>query len=367
MTASKTEYRFLFAGGGTGGHLFPAIAVAEKIKAKIPEADILFVGTKTKIEGKVVPKLGYKFRSIWIKGFSRTFNLENMLFPLKLVISLLQSLVINMSFRPKVAIGSGGYVSGPAIWGSSVMGAKIILLEQNSYPGVTTRLLERYADEIHLSYGDSVKYLKSKEKLKVTGNPVRESLNKIDKEAALIHFNLNSGMKTLLILGGSLGAASINEAVAESLPKFIEKKLQVLWQTGRNYYDKYKNLGGEGIIILPFIENMNQAYSAADMVITRAGATTIAELLVLGIPSVLIPSPNVAENHQYYNAKSLADENAVILIEDKDIKNFLTDRIISTIFDNQKLEELKVNSGKLGTPDAASLIADSAINYANAL
>lgn len=367
MAVSKTEYRFLFAGGGTGGHLFPAIAVAERIKAKIPEADILFIGTKTKIEGQVVPKLGYKFRSIWIKGFSRTFNIENILFPVKLVVSLLQSLVINMSFKPKVAIGSGGYVSGPAIWGSSVMGAKIILLEQNSYPGVTTRLLERYADEIYVSYGDSVKYLKSKEIIKVTGNPVRESLYKIEKETALAHFNLDSGMKTLLILGGSLGAASINDAVAESLTHLKEKKLQIIWQTGTNYYEKYKNLGGEGIIMSPFIEDMNLAYSAADMLVARAGATTIAEMLVLGIPTILIPSPNVAENHQYYNAKSLADENAAILIEDKDIKKILADKVIATIFDKDKLEELSINSKRLGKPDAAALIADSAINYVSAI
>jgi UDP-N-acetylglucosamine--N-acetylmuramyl-(pentapeptide) pyrophosphoryl-undecaprenol N-acetylglucosamine transferase len=367
MTASKTEYRFLFAGGGTGGHLFPAVAVAERIKAKLPEADILFVGTRTKIEGTVVPKLGYKFRSIWIKGFSRSFNLENILFPVKLIVSLLQSLFINMSFRPKVAIGSGGYVSGPAIWASSVMGAKIILLEQNSYPGVTTRLLERYADEIHISYSDSVKYLKSKGKIRITGNPVRENLNKSDKESALGYFNLSPAFKTILILGGSLGAHSINEAVAGSLASFKEKNLQVIWQTGSSYYGKYKKLAGEGIVISPFIEDMNLAYSAADIVVARSGATTIAELLVLGIPSVLIPSPNVAENHQYYNAKSLADEDAVILIEDKDVKNILTETIISTIFDPVKLKVLKINSQKLGRPDAASLIADSAIKFAVSL
>jgi UDP-N-acetylglucosamine--N-acetylmuramyl-(pentapeptide) pyrophosphoryl-undecaprenol N-acetylglucosamine transferase len=367
MAASKTEYRFLFAGGGTGGHLFPAVAVAQKIKARMPEADILFIGTRAKIEGKIVPKLGYEFKSIWIKGFSRKFNIENLLFPVKLGVSLFQSLFINMSFRPKVAIGSGGYVSGPAIWGSSVMGAKIILLEQNSYPGVTTRLLEKYADEIHVSYTDSVKYLRFKDKIKVTGNPVRENLNKIDREAALRHFNLKSEKKTLLILGGSLGAASINEAVKESLPVFLEKELQIIWQTGSSYYEKYKKLQREGIVISPFIENMDLAFSAADLVIARAGATTIAELLVLGIPSVLVPSPNVAENHQYFNAKSLADENAVLLIEDKDVKKLLAEQIIKIIFDTPKLEELKNNSKKLGKPDAADIIAESAIKYANAL
>ena len=367
MAGTKTEYRFLFAGGGTGGHLFPAIAVADKIKAKIPEADILFVGTKTKIEGKVIPKLGYKFKSIWIKGFSRTFNLENFLFPLKLGVSLLQSLIISMRFRPKVAIGSGGYVAGPAIWGSSVMGAKVILLEQNSYPGITTRLLERYADEIHVSYYDSIKYLKNKEIIKVTGNPIRESLTKIAKNAALSHFNLNQQNKTLLVLGGSLGASSINEVVSDSLSDFKKKNLQVIWQTGNIYYDKYKDLVSAGIIILPFIEDMNLAYSAADIVVARAGATTIAELLVLEIPSILIPSPNVAENHQYYNAKSLADENAVILVEDKDAKNILADRIISTVFDDNKLEELGRNVKKFGKPRAADMIAESAIKFAGAV
>ena len=367
MAASKTEYRFLFAGGGTGGHLFPAVAVAQKIKARIPEAEILFIGTKARIEGRIVPKLGYKFKSIWIKGFSRKFNIENLLFPVKLGVSLLQSLLINMSFRPKVAVGSGGYVSGPAIWGSSVMGAKIILLEQNSYPGVTTRLLEKRADEIHVSYTDSVKYLRFKDKIKVTGNPVREDLNKIDREAALRHFNLKSEKRTLLILGGSLGAASINKAVDESLSIFLKNELQIIWQTGSIYYEKYKNLQRDGVVISPFIENMDLAFSAADLVIARAGATTIAELLVLGIPSVLVPSPNVAENHQYFNAKSLADENAVLLIEDKDVKKLLAEQVIKIIFDTRKLEELQNNSKKLGKPDAADIIAESAIKYVNAL
>ena len=172
-----------------------------------PDTEILFVGTKSKIEGKIVPKLGYKFKTIWIKGFSRKFNLENLLFPLKLFVSVIQSIIINMKFQPKVAIGSGGYVSGPAIFGSSVMGAKIILLEQNSYPGITTRLLERYADEVHISFEDSKKYLRRKEKTILTGNPVRKNLGTENKIKALEKFGLTSGSKTLLVLGGSLGAA----------------------------------------------------------------------------------------------------------------------------------------------------------------
>ena len=241
MAQGKAQYRFLFAGGGTGGHLFPAVAVAEKIKSILPEADILFVGTKSKIEGRVVPKLGFKFKPIWIKGFSRKFTLENILFPLKLIVSIVQSIFINMKFKPQVAIGSGGYVSGPAIYGSSIMGAKIILLEQNSYPGVTTRLLEKKSKEIHISFEDSKKYFKDKEKLFLTGNPVRESLTKINKEQALKEFGFSSSKKTLFILGGSLGAYTLNEAAAASIKKIEENGLQVIWQTGKNYFEKYKN------------------------------------------------------------------------------------------------------------------------------
>ena len=177
MKESKIKYRFLFAGGGTGGHLFPAVAVADKIKSFLPEAEIMFIGTKSKIEGKIIPQLGYEFKSIWIKGFSRKLTFENILFPLKVIVAVLQSILINLKFKPAVAIGSGGYVAGPAILGASITGAKIILLEQNSFPGITTRALEKFADEIHISFEDSKKYFKNKDKVKFTGNPVRENLS----------------------------------------------------------------------------------------------------------------------------------------------------------------------------------------------
>ncbi len=364
MSKTRTGYRFLFAGGGTGGHLFPAIAVAEEIKHLVPEAEILFVGTKSKIEGKVVPQLGYKFKSIWIKGFSRRISLDNLLFPLKVVVSIVQSIFINMMFKPKVAIGSGGYVSGPAIFGSSVTGAKIILLEQNSYPGVTTRLLEKYAEQIHISFGDSKKYFKNAGKLLLTGNPVRTNLSSSNKEDALKEFGLLPEYKTLLVLGGSLGAGSINNAVAELAEKFEEKKLQVIWQTGNFYFDKYKNLSSKFVKVFPFIDKMNFAYSACDLMLARAGATTIAELLVLGVPSVLVPSPNVAENHQYFNAKSLSEYGAAILIEDKKLKNELAEKIFSLSFSEEKLSELKKNALLMAKPDAARIIAENAIRLA---
>jgi UDP-N-acetylglucosamine--N-acetylmuramyl-(pentapeptide) pyrophosphoryl-undecaprenol N-acetylglucosamine transferase len=363
LKRQRSEYRFLFAGGGTGGHLFPSIAVAERIRKILPEAEIMFIGTKSRIEGKVVPKLGFKFSPIWIKGFSRKLNIENLLFPLKLCVSVVQSLMINMKFNPRVAIGSGGYVAGPAIWGSSVMGAKIILLEQNSYPGITTRLLERYASEIHISFEDSKKYFKDKSKLKVTGNPVRQSLVKLSREEALKHFGLSTINRTIFILGGSLGAASINKATSNFIKNNKLDEINIIWQTGKNYYDTYKHLTSANIIVCDFIDDVNYGYSACDLLVSRAGATTIAEIIVLGIPAVLVPSPNVAENHQYYNAKSLSDRNAAVLIEDKNLAEAFDRTIPGILKDTNYLDQLSNNAKSLYKTDAAEVIANNAISY----
>jgi UDP-N-acetylglucosamine--N-acetylmuramyl-(pentapeptide) pyrophosphoryl-undecaprenol N-acetylglucosamine transferase len=367
MKNNSTPYRFLFAGGGTGGHLYPAIAVADEIKRLKPESEIIFVGTKSKIEGRIIPKLGYGFKPIWIKGFARKFNLENLLFPLKLFVSLVQSLFISFRFKPRVAIGSGGYVAGPAIWGASVLGAKVILMESNSYPGVTTRLLERYADEVHITFDDSRKYLRKIEKIKLTGNPVRKELGTSTKEEAKKSFGLDANKFTVLVLGGSLGAASINNAIANCVEELEKKSLQIIWQTGKNYYQSYKNINLDSVKILDFIEDMNKAYSACDLLVARAGATTIAELSVLGIPSILIPSPHVAENHQYYNAKSLADNNSAVLIKDSDVQEVLLDKILEVVYDKYLLKSLSENAKKCSKPDAANVIAKSAINYALAI
>ncbi len=364
MKNSITPYRFLFAGGGTGGHLYPAIAVADEIKRLKPESEILFVGTKSKIEGRVIPQLGYGFKSIWIKGFSRKFNLSNILFPIKLIVSILQSIFISFIFKPRVAIGSGGYVAGPAIWGASVMGAKIILMESNSYPGVTTRLLEKYADEVHITFEDSKKYLRHPEKIKLTGNPVRSELGKTNKSDAIKYFGLDENKFTILILGGSLGAQSINDAVANCLEDLEKNNFQIIWQTGKNYYDNYKKFNFTSVKILDFIDDMNKAYSACDLLVARAGATTIAELSVLGIPSILIPSPHVAENHQYYNAKSLADNGAAVLIKDSELKDSLKNEILNLAKDKNLLKSLSENAKKIARPNAANEIAKSAINYA---
>ncbi len=361
------KYRFLFAGGGTGGHLFPAIAVADKIKQLKPEAEILFVGTKGKIEATVVPALGYDFKPIWISGFSRKSIKDNLLLPLRVIVSLIQSVLISMKFKPRVAIGSGGYVSGPAIWGASVMGAKILLIEQNSYPGVTTKILERYAAEIYLGFADAEKYLRDKSKLKVTGNPVRESLKVIEKSEALKKFGLSADKKTVIILGGSLGAMMVNKVIAGKLNYFKSLGLQVIWQTGKIYYDRYKDLKEEGVWIGAFIDGMDNAYSACDFVIARAGATTIAELTALGIASILIPSPNVAENHQYYNAKSLVDKNAAVLLEEKNIEKEFDQAVSSLLVEPGNLETIRSSCKELGKVNAAEIIAKNAIKFAEEL
>lgn len=361
---NKTPYRFIFAGGGTGGHLYPAIAVAQQIRALKPEAEILFVGTKDKIEARVVPANGFDFKTIWITGFARKLNIKNMLFPLKVIVSAVQSLIINIKYNPTVAIGTGAYVAGPVIWGASVTGAKIILLEQNSYPGITNRLLEKKAEQIHLTFEDSKKYFREGAKLHVTGNPVRKDLKLSDKSEAKRGFALDLNKPVLLVIGGSLGAGTMNKAVEENLAKLNAKGIQVIWQTGQFYYEAYKNLSNSMTKIYPFIENMSQAFSACDLLLARSGATTIAEAAILGLPVVFVPSPNVAANHQYMNAKSLTDENAAELIEDKSIIAVLDEKISSLIFDEAKLMGLSVKIKKFANPDAAVIIAKNAITLA---
>ncbi len=363
MSKELNKYRILFAGGGTAGHLYPAIAVAEEIKKLKPEAKILFVGSKNKIEGSVVPKIGFEFRNIIVRGFVRKLSIKSILFPFYLLISLVQSLSIAMKFKPKVAIGTGGYLAGPAIWASSVMGSKVILIEPNSYPGITTRLLEKYADEIHINYNDTKNYLRRQHIIKLTGSPVRNNLRILDKKNALKQFDLSESKKILLIVGGSLGANSINNAIEKNLDSLLSNQIQLVWQVGKNYYDSYSRYQSGECKVFPFIENMEDAFSACDLVIARAGASTISEIALLGLPAVLIPSPNVAENHQYHNAKVLAENNAAILIEDKNIEDELFSTITKTLNDERMLNELKENVKKFAKPDASYQIAKNAINY----
>ncbi|MFA3782812.1 undecaprenyldiphospho-muramoylpentapeptide beta-N-acetylglucosaminyltransferase [Melioribacteraceae bacterium 4301-Me] len=360
----KTIYRFLFAGGGTGGHLYPAVAVAQQIKMIKPESEILFIGAKGKMESRIVPKLGFNFKSIWISGFTRKFSIDNILFPLKLLVSLSQSLFYCIKFHPQVAIGSGAYVSGPVIWSASILGSRILLMEQNSYPGLTNRLLEKKADQIHITFEDSKNYFRDKSKLKLSGNPVRINLELIDKSVALEKFQLSNAKKTLLILGGSGGALSINEAVKNNLINLLEKNIQIIWQTGSFYFERYKHLNSADVKVVPFIDDMAVAYSAADLLVARAGATTIAEASYLGLPVIFVPSTNVAANHQYKNAITLKNNDAAEIVEDSQVNQKIVDKIMEIIFDENKLKSFSQNIKKFSKPNAAKNIALDAIKLA---
>ncbi|PKL84069.1 MAG: undecaprenyldiphospho-muramoylpentapeptide beta-N-acetylglucosaminyltransferase [Ignavibacteriae bacterium HGW-Ignavibacteriae-3] len=361
---NKTPYRFVFAGGGTGGHLYPALAVAQQIRLIKPESEILFVGAKNKIEGRVVPECGFNFRSIWVSGFSRKFTLSNLLFPIKLFVSMLQSLSICFSYKPRVAVGSGAYVSGPVIWAASVLGAKVILLEQNSYPGFTNRLLEKRATEIHITFEESKKYFRDNSKLIMSGNPVRMNLRLNDRIEAAKKFGLDPSKKILLVIGGSGGARSINEAIAGNLSKMIDNGIQVVWQTGQFYFMHYKHLENTSVKIFPFISDMSAAYSSCDVVLARSGATTIAEIAFLGMPAIFVPSENVAANHQYKNAKALKVANAAELIEDKNLKDELFPVISEMLLNIARHDVMKKNISEFAKPMAAQTIAERAIRLA---
>ncbi len=360
--AGTAGIRVLLAGGGTGGHVFPAIAVAERIRDAEPDAEILFIGTGGKIEASAVPAAGFDFKSIWISGFSRKSIKENLLFPLKLFVSVFQSIGICMKFKPQVIVATGGYVSGPAVIGARVMGAKVLLIEPNSYPGITTRLLEKKAEEIHLMFKDAIEYLRVKEKTFITGDPVRKSLSETDPQEARKALGIGAGDKVLFVVGGSLGAKAINSAVAESLPEFEKEGITLLWQTGKSTYDEFKQFGSERVKVLPFIDNMNEVYAASDLVIARAGATTIAELAYLNKPSVLVPFPLAAENHQFKNARSMVDAGAALMVEEKNLKSELVQSVVTLLNDDEKRGEMVKNLEKLGGKDAARVIAGRVIS-----
>ncbi len=358
------KYNFIFAGGGTGGHLYPLIAVAEQIKNNLPESEILFVGTAQKIESKVVPALGYNFKSINISGFPRSISLESGKFVFRLMNALLKAIVICIKFKPDVAIGSGAYVSGPIIWAASLVGAKIVLLEQNSYPGITNRMLEKKADKIHISFEDSKKYFRFKEKLFLTGNPLRINVNLSAKEDAVKSLGLSAYKKTIVVLGGSLGARTINYSIEKNINEFKKLDVQIIWQCGEKYYEDLKKYEDKNIKVTAFIDNMGLVYSAADLVVARAGATTIAELAYLGVPTIFIPSPNVTDDHQYKNAKSIEDIGGAIVIKDNEAAAGLFDLVKSTIFDADKLNTLKEKIKYFAKPDAAKTIGSDVIEMA---
>lgn len=349
--------KYIFSGGGTGGHIYPAIAIADELKAQDPTAQIVFVGAYGKMEMEKVPQAGYKIHGVWIAGLQRKQLWRNIFFPLKLVISLLQSLLIWLRYRPDFLIGTGGFASGPMLFIGNLMGSKTLLQEQNSYPGITNKLLAKKANAIAVAYPGMERFF-PKEKITYTGNPLRSSLLQIEglKDQALKHFGIEGNRKRLVILGGSLGAQRINELVASQLEFFNALGLDVVWQCGKLYYDRYQHLATDRIKIYPFIKEMNLLYSMADIIISRAGAASVSELCLVGKTTVLIPSPNVAENHQFHNAKALVEQNAAILIEEKDLDQSFQTVFKAVVETPEQQLEMKKNIRLMAKPKATKEI-----------
>ncbi len=354
--------RVIISGGGTGGHVFPAIAIADAIMAVAPDSEILFVGAKGKIEMEKVPKAGYKIEGLNIAGFQRSFTWRNFLFPFKLMGSMIQALKITYGFKPQVAVGVGGYASGPVLRIANSMSIPTVLQEQNSFAGITNRILAAKASCICVAYDGMEKFF-PKDKIKFTGNPVRKDIleNIINQDEALKTLGLHQNKKTILIFGGSLGARTINEAVLANTDSIAGRSdINIIWQVGKLYYDSLKDCtlaSCEHVRLLPFIDNMDIAYSAADIVICRAGALTISELAVLGKASILIPSPNVAEDHQTVNAQSLVDRNAAILVKDTDAKTILFTEADALLSNQDRINDLQQNIRYFARPEAAIKIA----------
>ncbi|MGB9664986.1 MAG: undecaprenyldiphospho-muramoylpentapeptide beta-N-acetylglucosaminyltransferase [Ignavibacteria bacterium] len=358
MIKDDLKYRVLIAAGGTGGHLFPAIAIAEELKTTIPDIDFLFIGTKKRMEKDIFPKLGFKYSGTSIIGLPRKVRLRLMGFLFTLIIAFFQAFVKVLKFKPNVAIGTGSYISVPPLLASKLVGAKIFLAESNSFPGVATKFLSPIATEIYLSFEKSKKYFKEQSKLVVTGTPVRKTLFEKDRKKAAEYFNLNENIKTVLVIGGSLGARSINEKIKE-IYKELSNQYQLIWQTGEKDYLHYKNLDrNERVVITPFIDRMDYAYSICDLLISRSGASTISEIIAQGIPSILIPSPNVTENHQYYNALELVEYNAAELHLDNESAESLLNKILSLLKDEVRLQSLSKNAHSLFKVDASKVIAE---------
>jgi UDP-N-acetylglucosamine--N-acetylmuramyl-(pentapeptide) pyrophosphoryl-undecaprenol N-acetylglucosamine transferase len=354
--------RAIFAGGGTGGHLFPAIAIAEELKKIEPDAEILFIGTKDKIEARVVPQKRYMFRPIWISGFHRRLRAGNLLFPLKVIVSFMQSYSIIKNFKPDVVVGTGGYVSGPVLRAAIVSKVPTLIQEQNSYPGVTTRMLAQKVNEVHLTFESSKKYLQRTDNVFMTGNPTRDDLGIARREEAFKYFGFDPSeeKKTLLVFGGSLGAHTINGAIEKNLAEILKKNIRLIWQTGTEDFEDGKNLCAKysenAVWVNPFIDRMDYAYAASDLVVCRAGATTIAELTRLGKPAILVPYPFAAANHQVENAKSLAESGAATIIYDLEVSEKLYP-VLNLLLDEKRLKEMSNQSKRLGKPDAAKEIA----------
>lgn len=353
------NYKFILSGGGTGGHIYPAIAIANELKDMYPDAEFLFVGgAKDRMEMEKVPQAGYKIEGLWISGLQRKLTFKNMLFPIKLVSSLLKARGIVKKFKPDAVIGTGGFASGPLLRMAAGKDIPCVLQEQNSYAGVTNKLLANKVKKICVAYDGMDRFFPA-DKIIKTGNPVRKDLVEmnVSKQEALEFFGLNVEKPVLLVLGGSLGARRVNVLIKEQLPLFKSLGIQVVWQCGKLYYDEYKSCQTDDVLVFDFLNKMDYAYAVADVIISRAGAGSVSELSIVGKPVIFIPSPNVAEDHQTKNALAYADKNAAILLREKELD--LSFKTVFTDLLSSKEQQLKLseNIKKQALPNATKSIA----------
>ncbi len=352
--------KVIISGGGTGGHVYPALAIANALKEIDTKTEILFVGAKGKLEMEKVPKAGYPIKGLWISGFQRKLSIRNLSFPFKLLSSLIKCIGIVGKFKPDVVVGVGGYASGPLLKIATMKGVPALIQEQNSFAGVTNRLLAKSVQKICVAY-DGMEKVFPKERIEITGNPVRTDIMNVSgkKAEALKHFGLDPEKKTIFVMGGSLGARSINNAIAAQLDLLKREDVQVLWQAGRLYIEEFTPKVAEfsNVKITAFIDRMDLAYAMADVVVSRAGALSISELCLVGSPTILVPSPNVSEDHQTHNAMALVKEKAAILVKDADAKEFLVKKALKLTEDKEMQSSLSKNIKQLGKPKAAIEIA----------
>jgi UDP-N-acetylglucosamine--N-acetylmuramyl-(pentapeptide) pyrophosphoryl-undecaprenol N-acetylglucosamine transferase len=356
------KLKFILSGGGTGGHIYPAVAIANELKSRFPNAEFLFVGAKDKMEMQKVPQSGYKIEGLWIAGLQRKLTLQNAMFPFKLMDSLWKSRKIIKKFNPNVVIGTGGFASGPLLQMANMLNIPTVIQEQNSFPGITNKLLSKKANKICVAYENLERFF-PREKMILTGNPVRQDLIDIEsKKAEAIHyFNLDPNKKTLLVLGGSLGARRVNQLIEKELANLNALNVQVIWQCGKLYFEDYKKYNSDYVQVLAFIDRMDLVYAAADIVISRAGASSVSELCIVGKPVIFIPSPNVAEDHQTKNAKSIVDKKGALMLKESELDSQFSLVFEALLKDIGKQEQLGNNIKLLALPNATKQIVDEIV------
>ncbi|MDI5896911.1 undecaprenyldiphospho-muramoylpentapeptide beta-N-acetylglucosaminyltransferase [Flavobacterium yafengii] len=356
------QYKFILSGGGTGGHIYPAIAIANELKYRFPDAEFLFVGAKDKMEMQKVPQAGYNIKGLWISGLQRRLTFDNALFPIKLLSSLLKARRIIKQFKPDVVIGTGGFASGPLLQVAAIAGIPTVIQEQNSFPGITNKLLSKKANKICVAYENLERFF-PKEKMILTGNPVRQDLIDIEskRDSAIQYFNLDPNKKTLLVLGGSLGARRVNQLIEKELANMLSQNVQVIWQCGKLYLEDYKKYNSANVQVVAFIERMDLVYAAADIVISRAGASSVSELCIVGKPVIFIPSPNVAEDHQTKNAQAIVDKKGALMLKELELDSQFSLVFEVLLKDQGKQNQLSENIKLLAMPEATKQIVDEIV------